>query len=67
MKVGSGCVNDKLTRKCVKCGKVKPVWDFPINNRMASGRDVRCIKCVREHREMFESAWMDKYNVRGVF
>ena len=37
-----------------------------MNGRMASGRDVRCIKCVREHREMFESAWMDKYNVKGA-
>ena len=59
-------MSDKLTRTCVKCGRTLPSWDFPLNGRMASGRDVRCIKCVKAHQEMFESAWMDKYNVKGA-
>ena len=57
---------DKLTRKCAKCGGVKPVWDFPLNGRTQSGRDVRCVTCVREHREMYEGALMGKFNIRGA-
>lgn len=44
---------DKLTRQCAICANVKPVWDFPLNSRMESGRDVRCRSCVDEHMAKF--------------
>lgn len=57
---------EQLTRTCFKCGETKPAWEFPRNSSMQSGRDVRCATCVREHREMFEGALMDKFNIRGA-
>ena len=46
---------DELIRECCKCFVDKPIWDFPLNGRIKSGRDVRCYACVRESREKFDS------------
>lgn len=58
---------DELIRECCKCFVAKPIWDFPLNSRIASGRDVRCYACVRESREKFDSKWRDKEKkMRGM-
>ena len=51
---------DELIRECCKCFVDKPIWDFPLNRKYQSGRDIRCRDCVHEHREKFESKWRDK-------
>ena len=48
------------TRTCFKCGAVRPITDYPRNDKMQSGRDIRCVDCVRKHREQFERACIDK-------
>ena len=48
------------TRTCFKCGAVRPITDYPRNDKMKSGRDIRCVDCVRKHREQFEAACIDK-------
>lgn len=53
-------MTNQPTRTCFKCGAVRPISDFPPNGKMASGRDIRCIDCVREHRKQFEAACIDK-------
>lgn len=53
-------MTEPLTRTCFKCGETKPTWEFPRNKTMQSGRDIRCIDCVRKHREQFEAACIDK-------
>ena len=53
-------MTDQLTRTCLKCGEIKPIWQFPRNDSMQSGRDIRCVDCVREHREQFEAACIYK-------
>ena len=55
-------MTEQLTRTCFKCGTVRPISDFPPNGKMESGRDIRCIDCVREHREQFEGACIEKFN-----
>ena len=50
------------TRTCFKCGAVRPITDYPRNDKMQSGRDIRCVDCVREHREQFEGACIEKFN-----
>ena len=51
---------DELVRTCFRCGRELPAWDFPLNRKYQSGRDIRCRDCVKEHREKFESKWRDK-------
>lgn len=53
-------MTEQLTRTCFKCGETKPAWEFPRNSSMQSGRDIRCVDCVRKHREQFERACIDK-------
>ena len=53
-----------MTMICMKCGRELPVWDFPLNGKMQSGRDIRCVDCVRKHREQFEMACKEKFNRR---
>ena len=53
-------MTEPLTRTCFKCGETKPTCEFPRNSSMRSGRDIRCIDCVRKHREQFERACIDK-------
>ena len=55
-------MTEQLTRTCFKCGETKPIWQFPRNDSMQSGRDIRCIDCVRKHREQFESKCIEKFN-----
>ncbi len=54
------------TRTCFKCGAVRPITDYPRNDKMASGRDIRCVDCVREHREQFEGACIEKFNRQAL-
>ena len=53
-------MTEQLTRTCFKCGETLPIWAFPRNKTMQSGRDIRCVDCVRKHREQFEAACIDK-------
>ena len=53
-------MTEKLTRTCFKCGETKPTWKFPRNDKMQSGSDIRCIDCVRKHRDQFEAACIVK-------
>ena len=55
-------MTEPLTRTCFKCGENKPTWEFPRNSSMRSGRDIRCVDCVRKHREQFEAACIEKFN-----
>lgn len=53
-------MTEQLTRTCFKCGETKPIWQFPRNDSMQSGHDIRCVDCVRKHREQFEAACICK-------
>lgn len=53
---------DELVRTCFRCGRELPAWDFPLNRAYQSGRDIRCVDCVRKHREQFEGACIEKFN-----
>ena len=53
-------------KACFKCGAVRPITDYPRNGKMESGRDIRCIDCVREHREQFEGACIEKFNRQAL-
>ena len=58
---------DELTRICFRCGRELPVWDFPLNRKYITGRDIRCRDCVHEHREKFDAKWRDKEKkMRGM-
>ena len=59
-------MNEQLTKTCFKCGETLPVWDFPLNGKMQSGRDIRCVDCVRKHREQFESKCIEKFNRQAL-
>lgn len=48
------------TKTCAVCGTEKPLFDFPPQPMMESGRDVRCYACAKESREKFERKWRDK-------
>ena len=57
-------MTEQLTRTCCKCGNTKPLWDFPPNRRIKSGRDVRCTTCVNESKRKFERKAMKLYSPR---
>ncbi len=40
---------DKINKKCTKCGDVKDITDFTINNQQSSGYHPSCKECVREY------------------
>ena len=42
-------------KHCFKCGEEKPIWEFPKNYKMQSGRDIRCHDCVIKHWARFRS------------
>ena len=59
-------MTEQLTRTCFKCGETKPIWAFPRNDSMQSGRDIRCVDCVRKHRAQFESKCIEKFNRQAL-
>jgi hypothetical protein len=39
---------DHATKRCTKCGEVKPPSDFYVRRKSADGRDYRCKECALE-------------------
>lgn len=39
-----------LTKKCVDCGQILPITEFPSNKRGPGGFDIRCMACKTKKR-----------------
>ena len=48
------------TRECIKCGREKPIGEFPIERRIVGCRHVKCRACAAEDRMLFRKATRKK-------
>jgi hypothetical protein len=50
------------SKQCCKCKQVKPLCDFPINNRKRDGLGTWCKPCKKEYNSFYYQATKDRFS-----
>ncbi len=59
------------TKKCIKCGKIKPIYEFYKHSKMSDGHLNKCKDCIRDeaHKRYLikskDEEWLEKERRRG--
>lgn len=54
-------MDKRFVKKCVKCGEIKPLYDFPLRKGAPDGYRGQCKVCNREYNRIRLPAWKKKH------